>query len=306
MRKFLLLAAILFASSAWGETAIRDHYFTSRDGLRLHYLEAGHGPQTVVFIPGWLMPAIIFRYQLEMLSATYRVLVLDPRSQGKSEVFHGKHSVERRLNDMEDFMRAANVENYVLAGWSLGVLESLDFIEQKPQPGLMGLILIDNSIGEATPPKPRSDDFFGSMRDDERRKRYMARFSRQIFSRPPPQDIADAVLDSLLQAPGHAAIQLVSQPYPRTYWRDIVARQQVPVLYAITPHLQAQGEALLNHKGDLAQVELFPEAGHALFVDEYARFNALAGHFLQRCFSAPSPLGGVQSALNAHLNSSGN
>lgn len=300
MHKFLLIILLACAVPTMAAEVVNDHYFTSRDGLRLHYLEAGSGEQAIVFIPGWLMPASIFRLQLEALSSKYRVLAFDPRSQGKSEVFHGKHSVERRLADMEDFLHAAHVGRYVLAGWSLGVLESLDFIERNPQPGLVGLMLIDNSIGEANPPKPRSDGFFDSMRDDDRRKNYLTRFGRSIFSRPPPEDIAVAVQDSMLQAPGHAAIQLVSQPYQRTYWRDIVAKQRVPVLYAITPHLQEQGEALLSRKGSMAQVELFSEAGHALFVDAPERFNAMADAFAQRCFAMPPQQpGAAQSASNA-------
>lgn len=295
---------------------VTDHYFTNRDGLRLHYLEAGNGQETIVFIPGWLMPAAVFRLQLESLSDKFRVLAFDPRSQGKSEIFQGEHSIARRLNDMEDFLRAAEVKDYVLAGWSLGVLESLNFIERKPQAGLRGLIIIDNSIGEGTPPPARSDKFFADLGNPDRRKQYLTNFSLGIFKSNTPEDIASAALSSALQVPGPAAIQLISQPYPRTYWRDIVAKQQIPVLYAIRPHLREQGEALQRRKGALAQVEVFTGGGHALFVDEPARFNTMTAEFVRRSFiSAAVQLSGQisrpaagdgQSASSASQTSSGN
>jgi len=264
---------------------VSDHFFTNRDGLRLHYLEAGSAKETIVFIPGWLMPAAVFRLQLEALSDEFRVLAFDPRSQGQSEIYKGEHGTILRLNDMEDFLAAAEVEDYVLAGWSLGALESLNFIERKPQTGLKGLIIIDNSIGEGTPPSPRPNRFFSDLSHPERRKQYLTNFSQGIFKDNAPKDIASAALKSVLQVPGSAVIQLISQPYPRTYWRDIVAKQKMPVLYAITPRLREQGEALQSRKGTLAQVEVFEEGGHALFVVESARFNSMTAAFIRRSFT---------------------
>ncbi len=300
MRKTILTLTFLFLSQASFAGPVSDHFFTSRDGVRLHYLEAGSGPRTIVFIPGWLMPAAVFRLQLESLGDDFRVLAFDPRSQGNSEVFHGEHSVATRMNDIEDFLLAAGVKDYVLAGWSLGALESLDFIERKSPAGLRGIIIIDNSIGEGDPPPPRTDGFIEKMKGAESRKQYLTEFCQAIFSTSPPEDIARAVLSSALQVPGPVSIQLINRGYPRTYWRDIVAKLQMPVLYAIRPYLSGQGDALVQQKGTLAQVKLFPDAGHALFVDKAADFNSAAAAFVRRCFpAAVEPARGARSGSNA-------
>ena len=110
---------------------------------------------------------------------------------------------------------------------------------------------------------------------------------------------------SALQVPAGVANQLIAQPYPRTYWREIVARQQVPVLYVIRPRLREQGEALLARKGaQLAQVEVFDDAGHALFVDAAPRFNALTAEFARRAFTLPATA--ARPAANGNQPSSGN
>lgn len=299
----LLVCCMVSLSSLAAPAGSR--FFTNREGLRLHYLEAGAGEKTIVLIPGWLMPAAVFRLQLEVLGDQFRVLAFDPRSQGQSEISSGPHDPARRMADMEDFLNAADVGDYVLAGWSLGVLESLDFIERKPQAGLRGLILIDNSIGEGAPPKPAAGRSKRGSANPKEREQYLRDFSRGIFRTAPPADIGEAVLRSALQAPAGVADQLLAQPYPRTYWRDIVAGQQVPVLYVIRPRLREQGEALLAGKGpQLAQVEVFDDVGHALFVDAALRFNALTADFARRAFSLPA--NAARPAANGHPPSSGN
>jgi microsomal epoxide hydrolase len=44
--------------------------------------------------------------------------------------------------------------------------------------------------------------------------------------------------------------------------------------------LQAQAENLQRDRPNTS-IAMFPKAGHALFVDEATRFNALMSHFLE-------------------------
>lgn len=252
----------------------QSRFFTASDGTRLHYLEAGTGPRTLAFIPGWLMPAAIFESQIKALSKTYRVLVLDPRSQGQSAIARGSHAPERRVRDIQEWLTHAKVSDFVLIGWSLGVLESLDFLTRHPAPGLKGLVLIDNSIGVGKPPGGGSPKFVDTMRDDTKREAYLRKFANGLYRTPPPPAVARAVVDSALRAPPEAAIQLLQQPYPRTYWRDAVLAQTVPVLYAVTPKFREQA-LILQEKRDpaLVTIDIYDKAGHALFVDEPDRFN---------------------------------
>lgn len=52
--------------------------FTTSDGVKLHYLEAGKG-LAIVFVPGWTMPAWIWEGQIHHFAEHYQVVVLDPR-----------------------------------------------------------------------------------------------------------------------------------------------------------------------------------------------------------------------------------
>ena len=278
-----ILSVCLFHGAAQAAENVMDRYFTTSDGLKIHYLEAGTGSRAILFVPGWLMPAAIFEKQLLALSRNYRVLAFDPRSQGRSGISSGDHGPEIRMRDLDEFRIAAQVDEFVFVGWSLGVLETLDYIERYKPAGLKGAILIDNSIGEGAPPRPRPARFQDDLANPERRVRYLTDFCSSIFHKTPPDAILQAVLASALQVPPAAARQTIGQPYPRTYWRNIVERLEVPILYAITPRLREQADALLRKKH--AEVEIFEKAGHALFVDEAERFNAAVERFAARAFA---------------------
>ncbi len=276
--------------SAMGLAASMDRYFQTSDGLRLHYLEAGSGERTLLFVPGWLMPAAVFEAQMAGLSGEFRVIAFDPRSQGLSQVYQGSHRPEIRLRDMDELLVAAGVGDFILAGWSLGVLETLDFIEQFRPARLRGLILIDNSIGEGNPPPSRPSRRQDHLTDPLRRVPYLTGFCDSIFHQPLPPALRQAVLASALGVPPKAAMELIAQPYPRTYWRDIVSRQVVPVLYAVTPLLREQAAALSRKRGpDLAEIKLFENVGHALFFDAADDFNTLVRDFSLRVFSKLAP-----------------
>ena len=279
----LLLCPILL----WA-TPVQHHTFKTSDGVRLHYLEAGSGPQTIVFIPGWLMPAAVFEQQLIGLSNQYRVLALDPRSQGLSDLTKLSHAPARRLKDMDEFLRFAKVKEYILAGWSLAVLESLDYVAKYAPKDLRGMILIDNSVGEGRPPKGGKSNFQQTMNDPKKREQYLRTFSQDIYRQTPPPLMAQAVLDSALRVPANVAIQLRNQPYPREYWRNTLEKQKIPVLFAVRPWLKEQADSLEKKRAaELITVAMFDQAGHALFVDEPETFNAAVRTFSQRAFARP-------------------
>jgi microsomal epoxide hydrolase len=63
------------------------------------------------------------------------------------------------------------------------------------------------------------------------------------------------------------SIALLSYPFPRTHWKEIALAFNKPLLYVVTPQYEAQaGNLQKNRPG--TKVEIFRDAGHALFVDE--------------------------------------
>ncbi len=273
-RRALLGAALPVVAEAQGES----RFFATSDGVRLHYLDAGQGP-IIVFIPGWCMPAWIFAPQVAALSARYRVVVLDPRGQGKSAVPAGGYDPVRRGRDIGDLIGRLGAGRVVVAGWSLGVLDALSWLNQAGDARLAGLVLIDNSVGEGVPPAARNSNFFQNLRRN--RAATVQGFCASMFKTPQSPAYLAALARDAQTMPVEASIALLSYPRPREFWRDTLYATRRPVLYAVTPRFRGQAE-LVAQRHAAARADIYDDAGHALFVDAAARFNASLDAFLPR------------------------
>lgn len=284
----LALSACL-VSGGTGQAADSRSFLTS-DGARLHYLEAGPSDgRTVVFVPGWTMPAWIFDHQIAALETRFHVLALDPRGQGQSEVAPYGYAYQRRGRDIAELIDRSGTDRVVLVGWSLGVLDSLAMVAAEGDGQLAGLVLIDNSIGEepalTARPGRRSAP---AQTDPATRAGRRAAFVAGLFAQDPGADYrARLTADALHMSPTQEQA-LLRYDVPRRFWRDALHSTDRPVLYVVRPRWRAQGETLVATHAD-ARMAVFEQAGHALFVDDPDRFNALLTDFLDHRARWESP-----------------
>ncbi len=275
-RATLLLCLLAFASHARASNL----FFRTSDGVRLHAIVAGPPTaRTIVLIPGWTMPAWIFTAQIEAFSPHYRVVVLDPRGQGESEVAPGGYNDQRRGQDIAELLELLGPRPVLLGGWSLGVLDVLGYIHTHGDARVAGLLLIDNSVGEKPWPTPPTTPVSHGppppwpveMRD----------FVRSMFVHPQPQAYLDRLTQAALVTPKWAAEELLRYPQPPSYWRDALYATKKPTLYVVRPWLAAQA-ANAARNDPYVETAVMQGVGHAMFVDDPARFDALLLSFLQR------------------------
>jgi len=262
--------------------------FLTSDGVRLNVLEGGpvsrvgdregrRNDPVIAFVPGWGMPARIWRSQLAALSARHRVAALDPRGQGESELPSGGFNIERRGEDIREFV--ARYPRVVLVAWSLGALEALHVISRHGAGSVEALVIVDSSVGEGHPqvPPPPGTGFTDELRRD--RNATVEMFVRAIFRQPVPEAELLALRDGALRMPLEASLSLFPSAVPRAHWRRAVHAFRRPLLYVVTPRFASQAVALRKNRPG-TRIEVFREAGHALFVDEPERFNRVLSAFL--------------------------
>jgi non-heme chloroperoxidase len=259
---------------------VTDHFFRSSDAVALHYLEAGPPTaHTLVFVPGWTMPAWIWMPQILAFSSHYHVVAFDPRGQGDSAIPNSGYAPERRGRDVAELIAHLDGPPVVVVGWSLGVLDTLASIHVAGDRWLAGLVLVDNSVGEEPPPSyqpvpPRRGP-------PPNRETAMTQFVRAMFHHPQPPAYLNRLTIAALRTPEAASRLLLAYPVPRSYWKEAVYATKVPLLYVIRPRWAGQGENLMRNRPE-TEVDVFDDAGHALFVDEPARFNSVTERFLRR------------------------
>ncbi len=275
----ILLCFILIPSFAQGAVRARSEKFRAGDGATLHYFDAGSdAAPAVVLIPGWTMPAEIFEPQINELSKRFRVIALDPRSQGESEKTAEGNYLERHAQDIHDLLQHLKLADVVLLGWSNGVPDVLTFVEQNGTSSLRGVILVD---GFLNPGSPGLQKMIGGMlktfQDD--RAKFTDGFVRSMYASKQTEEYLQHIKDASLKTPTNTAVVEMFNVVSHGDFTPILAKLDKPVLYVCQPQLESQSK-LVQGAIPGARVEIFTNAGHALFVDEPAHFNKVVGDFM--------------------------
>jgi non-heme chloroperoxidase len=282
--------------------------FVTSDQVRLSYYEAKPNiaaASTLLFVPGWSMPGWIWFDIAKQWANRHRVIVFDPRGQGKSDVAASGYEYKRRAADIAELIAACNCSQITLVGWSLGGLEALQYTHQFQAANLAALILVDHSVGVGKPPS-WDPTFFNRLRADH--PKAMAGFVRNMFAKPVAAGALKQLTDAALHLPLQPALDLLSQPVPREFWRDAVVNAPVPVLYLVIPKFAEQAQIIKelkernterNLEKDTEQapkrnassitIRVFDGLGHALFIDDATGFNAELGEMLKRSYPAAKP-----------------
>ncbi len=115
----LLFALALFISCSPAKIETRSKGIVLQDDTVVHYLEAGQGP-VLILIHGLGSSASVWRDDIDLLAASYRVIALDLPGYGKSDRPKADYSVEYQAGAVKEFIEALGVDKVTLAGNSLG------------------------------------------------------------------------------------------------------------------------------------------------------------------------------------------
>lgn len=116
--------------------------FTTSDGVKLAYWEAGKG-KPLIFIPGWSANGAEYINVLYLLSKTHHVYVLDPRNPGLSERTERGARIARFSADLKEFGDHLGIKKADYAGWSMGAAILWGYIDLFGTKGINKLVLID-------------------------------------------------------------------------------------------------------------------------------------------------------------------
>jgi microsomal epoxide hydrolase len=259
--------------------SVQSRFFVTSDGVQLHYLEAGRRyGHTIVFVPGWTMPAWIWGPQIDAFAPYYHIVAFDPRGQGESEAPPSGYEPVRRGQDLAELIANLEPVPALLVSWSLGVLDTLAYVHVHGDLNVAGLVLVDNSVGEEPSPPPRLNRPLPALPH----AMAMHRFVVGMFHHPQSADYLDRLTQATLRTPEYASRALLAYPLPRNYWRDALYATNRPVLYVVRPGWLSEQAANLARNRPGTQITVFGDAGHALFVDDAPRFNSLLAHFITR------------------------
>jgi non-heme chloroperoxidase len=283
------LAAIVLASPALGAPAHTQRIETE-PGVQLRVVDAGpkDAAITLVLIPGWRFTADIWAEQIAAFSAKYRVISLDPRSQGASTKALDGNTPETRAADLHTVLQRLHAGPVVLVGWSQGAQDVGAYVAKFGAAGLRGLVFVDAAPSQGWDIVAKSPGAPQQLRQISLYVRYPKEATdgmmRAVFKTPRPAvQIARLTADALKTPPTIGAAMLED---------DLLGPDRMtPLAKVDLPALLIEADASPN-AADLAQlskvlvkaepVQTISGAGHAAFVDKPQAFDQVLATFLQK------------------------
>ena len=119
--------------------------FTTSDGVKLSYWEAGTG-KPLVFIPGWSANGAEYINVLYLLAKSYHVYVLDPRNQGLSQRVDYGTRIARFSADLKEFSDHLGLKSADYCGWSMGAAVLWGYIDLFGSKGIHKAVFVDEPV----------------------------------------------------------------------------------------------------------------------------------------------------------------
>src|SRR5277367_4812707 len=309
MSSITMFAGAASAATTDKKPAERSGFVTASDGVRIHYVEAGrlatspsaqignpmpkdavikkgeiglsagHQFPSILFVPGWTMPAWIWQSQIDYFAHDYRVVAMDPRSQGQSSQTSDGLYPAARARDIKAVVDQLHLAPVVVVAWSMAVVETMAYVDQFGTGDLAGLILVDNDAGGRAPGD--ADQDFGLLKGVlEDRKNAANGFIRQLnLKKPHPEDYINKVVQASLQVPTNTAVALLVGYFVADY-RPVLPKIDKPVVVCAAKSGYMGTILAMQQNISHSKLEIFEGDGHALFVDDPDKFNALVEDFL--------------------------
>ncbi|WP_226584082.1 alpha/beta fold hydrolase [Halobacillus litoralis] len=265
-------------------------YIEVEPGIELFVQDTGKG-DPLVFIPGFTFTTEVFSEQVRHFSKTHRTIVIDPRSHGRSTLtVHGNDYVTHGT-DLQQVLKALNVENPTLVGWSFGCLTVWEFVRQFGTEDLKSLILID------MPPKSLSvkqdqdwvegplDDLAAAytnyLRHPQGQRDFISAYAAGVMVQ---RELKEAeltwIVEQSLKTPYYIAANLFSSGLFSDYRNEAnLSSESVPTLFIVAEHWAETAVPYLNKLTPGASVKSL--GGHLMFWEHSEKFNKIVEEFLK-------------------------
>jgi pimeloyl-ACP methyl ester carboxylesterase len=259
-------------------------FLQTPDGVRLRYADRGEGGPPVVLVHGWKGSHRLFDRLVARLERAQRVVAFDLRGMGESDKPRGAYDFDELAGDLGFVLRALDLEDVTLVGWSMGCTVSLRYLETGGE--RVGRLVLVNGPLRLT----RAPDFQHAMTVEEL-DGYLRNLaegwpaSEREFQAATVLDPSDAVVDWLygiaLQTPLDVALRVVRQQ-AKLDMRDAVAGARVPVLAAYSrgdPYYPTSLAHDIAERAPDGRAVIFEHSAHCLPFEEADRFAEVLEDF---------------------------
>jgi pimeloyl-ACP methyl ester carboxylesterase len=195
------------------------------NGVKIAYTLAGHG-KVLLFLHGWMCNRQFWKQQIEFFSQNHRVLALDFRGQGESDVARDGYTIEGLAADVFAVVKMLDIEVAMVVGHSMGGMVAQEFCRRYPHK-VSGLVLVTTIAADLQDRliSKRIEKESAALGFEKAFLKYFAGW----FATQTGRDIVDWVRAEMLKTPESVGLDLV-RAYSRFDLRAYLPGFRVPCL----------------------------------------------------------------------------
>ena len=250
-------------------------YVESFDGTKINYIKEGEGPETILFVHGLGESYETWKEQIEYFkNKGYKILALDLRGHGKSDIPSKKIEMEDFAKDVLSVLKSEGVSKAHLVGYSMGALVVLETFK-------LDKSVADKLVLEAFVPQypPAQTEVLINMSMDE----IAGQVSEYVVWRTAPQELKEDIKRIIANTDKEVYIQSAEAATSKSY-DPILGEIENPTLlvygqfdFICPPEI---GEKVRD-KMKNAKMVVLEQVGHMPHREKAEEFNKNVEEFLK-------------------------
>ena len=257
-------------------------HFVSVGAKRIHYVTAGKGSRTIVFVHCWAGNLGFWREQVSALADKARLVLIDLPGHGRSDKPQTAYTLDFFAEAVLAVLRDAHVDKAVFIGHSMGAAVLCRVYDQAPEK-FAALVSVDGLL--CRPPGTLAEARalvgpFGSPQYLDHARGFISAF----FFVPGAEDLRDRVMSEMLATPQHVMLGAMLGMFGPDQPDWILKKVNVPVLVinAPSPWWNGDYENYVRSLSPQSDYVVMEGAGHFLMLEKPAEFNATLASLLRK------------------------
>jgi pimeloyl-ACP methyl ester carboxylesterase len=249
-------------------------HFISIGTNRVHYITAGKGNRTIVFVHCWAGNLGFWREQVSLLADKARLIFIDLPGHGQSDKPQTNYTMDFFADAVLAVLDAEKIEKAIFIGHSMGGAVLCRVHHRAPEK-FAGLISVDGLL--CRPPGTREQAHalvtpFGTPHYLDHARGFINTF----FPIPGSENLRDRVMSEMLATPQHvmlgAMLGMFSEDQPDWILQKVNA--PVAAINAHSPWWNDRYEQYVRSLTPQSDYVMMDGVGHFLMLEKPAEFNA--------------------------------
>jgi pimeloyl-ACP methyl ester carboxylesterase len=282
---FLTVAALLMVSGCSSprpaSLAGGKSHFTSYGTNKIHYVTAGQGRQTVVFVHCWAGNCGFWREQVPALADKARLILVELPGHGQSDKPHTDYTMDFLAGAVLAVMADARVDRATLVGHSMGTPVICRVYKQAPEK-VAALVAVDGTLRRPHMTFEQCNQYVEQLRSPDYREN-VNKFIATFFPVPGTEALRDEVLAEMFNTPQFVMADAMQGMFGLDQPDWDLKQVAVPVMCinASNPQWNAEYENYVRSLSPMTDYRVLEGVGHWLMLEKPAEFNAILTGMLQ-------------------------